>query len=364
MGSDARPQDTLDIPLADVPAVRARARDRRDLRRTARRGRAGRDRRRGRGDRGRRRGGRGGPTRTCGERRRPPRPRPSPSAPTARVRGYPHRVVGDGRPDHDRGDALPRAALGLLLLRATSPHWPPATSSRPSSSGRVSSPSCSSAAASRSSRSGPSRGGHRRQLRVGLLLAFLMGAAFLVNTAYDFLHLGGLAHERLQLDLLHDHRIARHPRVRRADDERRRADQGVAGQGRRRSTTSRRGVRPLLALRRRRVDLRLLVVVRLGAYRGDEPPTRAFPDRGPLVWFAFSAGIAAWMVHLTLFASIVALVHRRGDFWIFHVGDTGALLLTLIATWMCWCMVRDADRHRGPSGRRSGSDSSASSGCS
>jgi len=52
---------------------------------------------------------------------------------------------------------------------------------------------------------------------------------------------------------------------------------------------------------------------------------RAFPDRGPLVWFAFSAGIAAWIVHLTLFASVVALVHRRGDFWIFHVGNAGGL---------------------------------------
>jgi len=75
---------------------------------------------------------------------------------------------------------------------------------------------------------------------------------------------------------------------------------------------------------------------------------RAFPDRGPLVWFAFSAGIAAWIVHLTLFASVVALVHRRGDFWIFHVGNAGALVLTLVATWMCWRMVRDADAHTDP----------------
>jgi hypothetical protein len=75
---------------------------------------------------------------------------------------------------------------------------------------------------------------------------------------------------------------------------------------------------------------------------------RAFPDRGPLVWFAFSAGIAAWIVHLTLFASIVALVHRHGYFWIFHVGNAGALVLTLLATWMCWRMVRDADAYAGP----------------
>ena len=75
---------------------------------------------------------------------------------------------------------------------------------------------------------------------------------------------------------------------------------------------------------------------------------RSFPDRGPLVWFAFSAGIAAWMVHLTLFASVVALVHRRGDFWIFHVGNAGALVLTLVATSLCWRMVRDADAYAGP----------------
>jgi hypothetical protein len=75
---------------------------------------------------------------------------------------------------------------------------------------------------------------------------------------------------------------------------------------------------------------------------------RAFPDRGPLVWFAFSAGIAAWIVHLTLFASVVTLVHHHGYFWIFHVGNGVALVLTLVATWMCWLMVRDADANAGP----------------
>jgi hypothetical protein len=74
---------------------------------------------------------------------------------------------------------------------------------------------------------------------------------------------------------------------------------------------------------------------------------RSFPDRGPLVWFAVSAGIAAWLIHLTLFASVVELVHRHGYFWIFHVGNASALVLTLVATWMCWRMVRDADAQAG-----------------
>jgi heme/copper-type cytochrome/quinol oxidase subunit 3 len=32
--------------------------------------------------------------------------------------------------------------------------------------------------------------GHMRQVEAGLLISFLMGAAFLVNTAYDFRHMG------------------------------------------------------------------------------------------------------------------------------------------------------------------------------
>jgi cytochrome c oxidase subunit III len=32
--------------------------------------------------------------------------------------------------------------------------------------------------------------GHMRQVEIGLLISFVMGAAFLVNTAYDFRHMG------------------------------------------------------------------------------------------------------------------------------------------------------------------------------
>ena len=32
---------------------------------------------------------------------------------------------------------------------------------------------------------------------------------------------------------------------------------------------------------------------------------RAFPDRGFLVWFALTAGIIAWIVHLVAFAALV-----------------------------------------------------------
>ena len=31
--------------------------------------------------------------------------------------------------------------------------------------------------------------GHMRQLEIGLLISFLMGAAFLVHTGYDFRHM-------------------------------------------------------------------------------------------------------------------------------------------------------------------------------
>jgi hypothetical protein len=54
---------------------------------------------------------------------------------------------------------------------------------------------------------------------------------------------------------------------------------------------------------------------------------REFPDRGLLVWFALTAGIAAWIVHLTVFAALVTFVHDNG----------------LLATWLSWLLVRAGD---------------------
>jgi hypothetical protein len=70
---------------------------------------------------------------------------------------------------------------------------------------------------------------------------------------------------------------------------------------------------------------------------------RDFPDRGVLVWFAVLAGIAAWVVHLTLFAALVEFVHQNGFFWLFYVGNAVAIAITLLATWLSWLLVDSSD---------------------
>jgi hypothetical protein len=70
---------------------------------------------------------------------------------------------------------------------------------------------------------------------------------------------------------------------------------------------------------------------------------RAFPDRGFLVWFALSAGIATWIVHLVAFAAIVEFVHDHGYFWLFYIGNGSALVVTLLALWMSWLMATSTD---------------------
>jgi hypothetical protein len=68
--------------------------------------------------------------------------------------------------------------------------------------------------------------------------------------------------------------------------------------------------------------------------------TREFPDRGVLVWFALTASIAAWIVHLTAFAAMVGFVRDNGYFWIFTVGNGLAVAITLVAGWLSWLMYR------------------------
>ncbi|HEY7105399.1 MAG TPA: hypothetical protein VH986_03260 [Acidimicrobiia bacterium] len=70
---------------------------------------------------------------------------------------------------------------------------------------------------------------------------------------------------------------------------------------------------------------------------------REFPDRGVLVWFALTAGIAAWTAHLIGFASLVAFVHDNGYFWIFYVGNGVAIVITLLAAWLSYLMIRSTD---------------------
>jgi hypothetical protein len=81
---------------------------------------------------------------------------------------------------------------------------------------------------------------------------------------------------------------------------------------------------------------------------------REFPDRGVLVWFALTAGIAAWIVHLTAFAALVGFVHDHGYSWVFSLGNGVALALTLVAGWLSWLMYRagaDDEELGTPAGR-------------
>jgi hypothetical protein len=81
---------------------------------------------------------------------------------------------------------------------------------------------------------------------------------------------------------------------------------------------------------------------------------RSFPDHGALVWFALTAGIAAWVAHLVGFAAVVQFVHTNGFFWIFYVGNGVAIAVTLVAAWLSYLMVRAApdDESEGtPAGR-------------
>jgi hypothetical protein len=70
---------------------------------------------------------------------------------------------------------------------------------------------------------------------------------------------------------------------------------------------------------------------------------RAFPDRGFLVWFALTAGIVAWVVHLVAFAAIVEFIHDHGYFWLFYIGNGSALVVTLLALWLSWQMATSTD---------------------
>jgi len=67
---------------------------------------------------------------------------------------------------------------------------------------------------------------------------------------------------------------------------------------------------------------------------------REFPNRGFLVWFALSAGIVAWIIHLSGFAALVTFVHDHGGyFWLFDVGNGVTLAVTLVALWLSWRMA-------------------------
>ncbi len=81
---------------------------------------------------------------------------------------------------------------------------------------------------------------------------------------------------------------------------------------------------------------------------------RDFPDRGVLVWFALTAGIAAWVLHLVAFAALVEFVHDYGYSWLFTLGNCIAVLVTLVAGWLSWLIYQagDDDEELGTPGGR------------
>ncbi len=67
---------------------------------------------------------------------------------------------------------------------------------------------------------------------------------------------------------------------------------------------------------------------------------RLFPDRGIVVWFALTAGIAAWVAHLVGFAALVEFVHDNGYWWVFTAGNIVAVVITLVAGWLSWLIYQ------------------------
>jgi heme/copper-type cytochrome/quinol oxidase subunit 3 len=109
---------------------------------------------------------------------------------TARTRGYP--TAWWGMAIFITAEAM--VFLGLLsayfFLRATSPHWPPADIQPPEliRSSIFTVVLLSSSIPIFWMEWALARG-RMVQVRIGLLLSFLMGAAFVANTAYDYLHM-------------------------------------------------------------------------------------------------------------------------------------------------------------------------------
>ncbi len=138
-------------------------------------------------------------------------------------------------------------------------------------------------------------------LRVALALSFLMGAAFLVNTYVDFqyLHFGWNTNAYGSIYYV-TVGLARDARARRPADQRRGAVQGLAWTHRPRAPHERRGVLAVLALRRRRLDPRLLVALHLGAHpmsldvrdrRAIHGPDRLGGRRGPVARMDGTSGL-------------------------------------------------------------------------
>ena len=260
------------------------------------------------------------------------------------------RLVGDGRPS-----SPPSRWSSSSCWAATSSCGPrrrtgrSAASSHPSCGCRCRSASCCGAAAFPIFYAEAAiRRGSQRGLRAGLAISGLMGLAFLGYTAKDFHDLTFGWRDNAYGSIFYTHRrAARPPRRDRAVHERAGPDQGVAGQVHRQPAHHRRGVQPVLAFRRRRVDLRVRLAVPLrgapmtavagrgassrrrrcaGASRCGTPPSVG-SGRGSSTWCSWSA--AEHWTH----------THHQWS-WTLHACTVVTALATIVALLLAWRLVQ------------------------
>src|SRR5207302_1509929 len=134
----------------------------------------------------------------------------------------------------------------------------------------------------------------------------------------------------VRLALLRDHRTARAARAHRIVDESRGASQGCRRTNHRRTARDAADLQLVLALRRRRVDLRVLVALSLAAHRVSTHATATEPH-GFHVWFAVCGGIGAWIVHLTALSALARRTCVTGEDWVLHALTVGLAAVTVLA---------------------------------
>src|SRR5207237_2807245 len=101
------------------------------------------------------------------------------------------------------------------------------------------------------------------------------------------------------------------------------------------------GVRAVLALRRRRVDLRVLVPLPLAAPALSERAAQTTVASARAAWYAVVAPIVAWLVHLSAEASLVQhTCNSSGTQWPMHAVTAGCVAVTLSAMAVAFRMAQ------------------------
>ncbi len=176
-------------------------------------------------------------------------------------------------------------------------------------------------------------------MRVCLMLAFLMGAAFLGHEGYEYAHLEfnwtknayssifyvttGLHGMHVLIGLLINLQV----QIEELDGEDHDRAPHLAG-----------GVRPLLALRRRRVDLRVLVALRLGAHQ----MSTVAPPRLHTWWYwlVATAPVGFWMVHLVFSAAVATQACDSDWRWTLYAITPVTAVPTLACMAVSWHLRR------------------------